>query len=126
MSDTQFLQPRRANKPAEEPATSESLNTTASPALNSDNPDRSQPDDAEPLLVPYPLETNKAPTPIPEMGAGVWKLKDIGLWPDVRAGGMYRRNVKVLIQVNCCAVHFESNIAQAIVSSFLAEFKWTL
>lgn len=39
------------------------------------------------------------PTPSPEAGKGQWKLKDIGLWPDLRAGGLFRRNVKILVQV---------------------------
>ena len=45
---------------------------------------------------------------VPEKGAGVWKLKDIGLWPDVRAGGMYRRDVRILIQVR----HFICDLSQ--------------
>lgn len=34
-----------------------------------------------------------------QVGRGEWKLKDIGLWPDERVGGMFRRQVKVLLQV---------------------------
>lgn len=33
-------------------------------------------------------------------GEGEWKLKDIGLWPDARAGGSFRRNVRILIQAS--------------------------
>jgi hypothetical protein len=51
--------------------------------------------------VPSSNTNTSAPVaPSPEAGKGQWKLKDIGLWPDVRAGGLFRRNVKILVQVS--------------------------
>jgi hypothetical protein len=102
MSDSAFLQPIRATQPVQDA----SLSSGASPQLI-DLPAPTSDKADQPInitqhvesLIPTPVEQTKSPSPIPEIGAGVWKLKDIGLWPDVRAGGVFRRNVRVLIQV---------------------------
>jgi hypothetical protein len=103
MSESAFLQPRRATQPVQDPGPSSGtppqlIDLSAPTSDKADQPIEVK-QHVEPL-IPTPVEQAKAPSPIPEMGAGVWKLKDIGLWPDVRAGGMFRRNVRVLIQAS--------------------------
>ena len=103
MSDSAFLQPRRATQSVQDSSPSSGtlpqlIDLSAPTSDKADQPIEVT-QHVEPL-IPTPVEQTKAPSPIPEMGAGVWKLKDIGLWPDVRAGGMFRRNVRVLIQVS--------------------------
>ena len=100
-----FLQPRARVPPASAdqdvpPAAVSTLSppivsTTSNPATEHSALSPSQEQDPSTPVI----GRSRSPV-VPEKGTGVWKLKDIGLWPDVRAGGMFRRDVRILIQVS--------------------------
>lgn len=94
---TEFIQPKRATQTETPPVPAAVL----TPDLSTPQPGRTeQTIRSEPAVSPLISDHAKLSTPVPPAGSGVWKLKDIGLWPDVRAGGMYRRNVRILIQAS--------------------------